>query len=69
MRLNLTDVVHAALARFASESRLYALSIGDDPTAVDHAGLMVEAFVADDAIQTIGDPDVIAVSSSYVYKN
>ncbi len=64
MRLNLTDVVHAALARFASESRLYALSIGDDPTAVDHAGLMVEAFVADDAIQTIGDRDVIAVSTN-----
>ena len=58
MRVELTNLVHAALARFASETRLYALDMGDD------AGLMVEAFVADDALQAVNGRDVIVVSTN-----
>ncbi|WP_332876739.1 type VI secretion system Vgr family protein [Massilia sp. S19_KUP03_FR1] len=46
-----------SLARFSSTTRLYALTVGDDD-------VLVEAFLADEAIQAIGVRDVIALSTS-----
>jgi type VI secretion system secreted protein VgrG len=46
-----------ALVRFTSTTRLYALTVGGND-------LLVEAFLADEAIQEIGVRDVIALSTS-----
>ncbi len=46
-----------SLVCFTSTTRLYALTVGGDD-------LLVEAFLADDAIQAIGVRDVIALSTS-----
>jgi type VI secretion system VgrG family protein len=54
----------AALAGFDSVTRLYALRIGDGDTDLPGGELLVEAFVADDAVQGIGVRDVIALSTS-----
>jgi len=54
----------AALAGFDSVTRLYALRIGDDDLVLPGSGLLVEAFVADDAVQGLGVRDVIALSTS-----
>ncbi|WP_371766836.1 type VI secretion system Vgr family protein [Massilia sp.] len=54
----------AALAGFDSVTRLYALRIGDDDTDLPGGELLVEAFVADDAVQGLGVRDVIALSTS-----
>jgi len=54
----------AALAGFDSVTRLYALQIGDDDLVLPGSGLLVEAFVADDAVQGVGVRDVIALSTS-----
>ena len=47
-----------ALSEFASATRLYALSFGDDGP-----DLMVEAFAADEGLQAIGARDIIALST------
>ena len=47
----------AALAGFDSHTRLYALTIGDGGPEVPGSGLLVEAFVADDAVQGLGVRD------------
>ena len=60
MTPNLNEV-SAALAVFASTSRLYALAVGN---ASQSADLMVEAFAADDKVDGIALRDVIAVSSN-----
>jgi type VI secretion system VgrG family protein len=54
----------AALAGFDSATRLYALRIGDGDTDLPGGELLVEAFVADDAVQGLGIRDVIALSTS-----
>jgi len=54
----------AALAGFNSVTRLYALRIGDGDTYLPGGELLVEAFVADDAVQGLGVRDVIALSTS-----
>ncbi|QOY93701.1 type VI secretion system tip protein VgrG [Massilia sp. UMI-21] len=59
MSTTLRDQIFAALAEFSSASRLYALKVGGK----EEAGLLVEAFVADDALQEIGMRDVIALST------
>ena len=63
MSTELTDIVHAALARFSAESRLYAITVGDEDKEPGVGALMVEAFVADDAVGGVGGRDVIAVST------
>lgn len=50
------------LAEFSSASRLYELKIGEEGRQA--AGLLVEAFVADEAVQEVGTRDVIALSTS-----
>ncbi|WP_020651645.1 type VI secretion system Vgr family protein [Massilia niastensis] len=50
------------LAEFSSASRLYELKIGAEGR--ETAGLLVEAFVADEAVQEAGARDVIALSTS-----
>lgn len=59
MSTTLRDQIFAALAEFSSASRLYELKIGDG----EEAGLLVEAFLADDALQVVGTRDVIALST------
>lgn len=59
MSTTLTDQIFAALAEFSSTSRLYELRIGDR----EETGLLVEAFLADEAVQEVGTRDVIALST------
>ncbi|MCC2970954.1 type VI secretion system Vgr family protein [Massilia sp. IC2-476] len=59
MSTTLTDQIFAALAEFSSASRLYELKVGED----EEAGLVVEAFFADDGVQQVGTRDVIALST------
>lgn len=59
MSMTLTDQIFAALAEFSSTSRLYELKIGDR----EETGLLVEAFLADEAVQEVGTRDVIALST------
>lgn len=59
MSTTLTDQIFAALAEFSSTSRLYELKIGDR----EATGLLVEAFLADEAVQEVGTRDVIALST------
>ncbi|GJI95430.1 type IV secretion protein Rhs [Duganella caerulea] len=60
----LPEQISTALARFASETRLYQLRIVDDASAPVGDELLVEAFYADDAVQEIGLRDVIALSTN-----
>ncbi len=62
MSATLTDQIFAALAEFSSASRLYELEIGQS----EETGLLVEAFVADEAVQEVGARDVIALSTPEV---
>ncbi|WP_323144093.1 type VI secretion system Vgr family protein [Massilia phyllosphaerae] len=61
MSTALRERIVTALVAFASSSRLYALTVGDDD---DDGTLLVEAFAADDAIDAIGTRDVIVLSTS-----
>jgi type VI secretion system secreted protein VgrG len=61
MSTALREQIVTALAAFASNSRLYALMLGDDD---DDGALLVEAFAADDAIDAIGTRDMIVLSTS-----
>jgi len=61
MSTALREQIVTALAAFASNSRLYALMLGDDD---DDGALVVEAFAADDAIDAIGTRDMIVLSTS-----
>jgi type VI secretion system secreted protein VgrG len=63
MIAELTEKITTALAQFSTESRLYALTVGDGSDALGSGGLLVEAFAADDAVQGIGGRDVIVVST------
>ncbi|MCD2518435.1 type VI secretion system tip protein VgrG [Massilia sp. G4R7] len=63
MRRELLDQAMAALAQFASATRLYALNLEDDSPALGSGGLLVEAFAARDEVQGVGMRDVIALST------
>jgi type VI secretion system secreted protein VgrG len=64
MTIALVRQVTDALAEFASSSRLYAVSIGDDENGSGLDSLLVEAFAASEAVQEIGWRDVIVLSTS-----
>ncbi|WP_426071660.1 type VI secretion system Vgr family protein [Janthinobacterium sp. DSP2-3-3] len=57
----MTQDIVSAVAAFNGATRLYALSIGADG---QDSGLLVEAFAADEALQTIGAREIIALSTS-----
>jgi len=63
MRTELLSQAYAALAQFASESRLYELALEKDGD-YGSGGLLVEAFLADDCLQEIATRDIIALSTS-----
>ncbi|MGW8394474.1 type VI secretion system Vgr family protein [Pseudoduganella sp. HUAS MS19] len=63
MRNDLLTQVYAALAQFSSASRLYELKLETDGD-YGSGGLLVEAFLADDALQEVGTRDVIVLSTS-----
>ena len=54
----LAQQIHAALVRFASDRRLYEI------TLERQEGLLVEAFLSDDQLQEVGARDVIVLSTS-----
>ena len=63
MSQQIVQQIHAALARFASDSRLYELTL-EQEDGLGSGGLLVEAFLADDCLQEVGARDVIALSTS-----
>ncbi len=63
MRRELLDQAMAALAQFASATRLYALTLEDKGLELGSGGLLVEAFAARDEVQGVGMRDVIALST------
>lgn len=63
MRVTTIEQVTSALALFSSASRLCALVVGDGNANLGAGELLVEAFVADDAVQGIGARDVIVLST------
>ena len=64
MTYALTEKITTALAQFSSQTRLYALTIGEGTADPGPGGLLVEAFAADDALQEIGSRDVIVLSTN-----
>lgn len=64
MTIALVRQVTDALAEFSSRSRLYELHIGEGGAGPDAGTLLVEAFVASDAVQETGYRDVIVLSTS-----
>ncbi|NRR33414.1 type VI secretion system tip protein VgrG [Oxalobacteraceae bacterium] len=60
----LLQQIKSALAQFASETRLYQLSIGDSGSDTEAETLLVEAFCAHEEIQGIGVRDVIVLSTN-----
>ena len=64
MNTTLTEQIHSALAQFSSDTRLYALTVGDARADLGNGGLLVEAFASDDAVQGVGGRDVILVSTN-----
>lgn len=63
MTLAAVAQVAAGLARFTSDTRLYALKL-DAGMGADGGELMVEAFVADEQLQECGARDLIVLSTS-----
>ncbi|HEY0585299.1 MAG TPA: type VI secretion system Vgr family protein [Pseudoduganella sp.] len=63
MRNDILTQVYAALAQFSSASRLYELKLESDGE-YGAGGLLVEAFLADDALQEAGVREVIVLSTS-----
>ncbi|MFL6676559.1 MAG: type VI secretion system Vgr family protein [Massilia sp.] len=68
MSTALTEQVLAALTKFESATRLYAFAVEDGSIDIGSGELLVEAFVADDAVQEIGSRDVILLSTSSFIK-
>lgn len=60
MSSNLIHRILDALAPFTSATRLYELTVGDG----GDSGLLVEAFAADEQLQTPGARDIIVLSTS-----
>jgi type VI secretion system secreted protein VgrG len=57
------DQLRKNLSAFSSITRLYELVIGDGSEAPESTGFLVEAFMADDAVQEIGARDLIVLST------
>jgi Rhs element Vgr protein len=57
MAISALEKVTASLSQFTSETRLYQLRLADESVE-----LTVEAFSADEGLQTIGTRDIIALS-------
>jgi uncharacterized protein involved in type VI secretion and phage assembly len=64
MSIALIEQVTAALAQFSSATRLYALTLDGDDSALGSGGLLVEAFAADDSVQGAGARDIIVLSTN-----
>jgi type VI secretion system VgrG family protein len=62
MMTALTEQIAGALAQFSSATRLYALSVANQNA--DAGELLVEAFVARDAVHEVGARDLIVLSTS-----
>lgn len=60
----LTAQIAAALAQFSSTSRLYELKVEEGDARRGTGSLLVEAFLANDAVDGIGFRDVIVMSTS-----
>lgn len=58
----LTEQIAAALVQFSSATRLYSLVVGEGAAA--SGDLLVEAFVARDAVHEVGVRDLIVLSTS-----
>ena len=54
----------ASLAAFASATRLYELTFEDDSLDLGSGGLLVEAFLSIEELQTIGARDIIVLLTS-----
>ncbi len=63
MRNELLTQVYAGLAQFSSASRLYELKL-ESEGEYGSGGLLVEAFLADDALQEVGARELIVLSTS-----
>jgi uncharacterized protein involved in type VI secretion and phage assembly/uncharacterized protein (DUF2345 family) len=63
MSLTLTERLSAALGEFSDANRLFELTLGEGG-ASDDGGLLVEAFLSEDAIDEVGTRDIIALSTS-----
>ncbi|MTV53347.1 type VI secretion system Vgr family protein, partial [Pseudoduganella buxea] len=64
MSTSLVEKVFATLAEFSSATRLYELAIPSVDADLGSGGLLVEAFVAMDALQETGPRDLIVLSTS-----
>ena len=60
MMSELCEQIITALAQFLDATRLYALKLPDDSSS--SGGLLVEAFLADEALQEIGVREIIVLS-------
>ena len=58
MAARLAEQVKTALVQFTSETRLYELQLDGADTTV-----LVEAFAADEGLQTIGQRDLLLLST------
>ena len=67
-RRALSAQIQSVLARFASDTRLYELTLKDAPDHLDLAlgsgGLLVEAFAAVETLHAVGARDVIVLSTN-----
>jgi Rhs element Vgr protein len=62
MSVALTEQITSAFAQFSSETRLYAFTV-DNAANLGSGELLVEAFTADDEVQSIGSRDIIVLST------
>ena len=60
----IVDQLSWALRQFASDTRLYELTVGDGRNCLDRQQWLVEAFCANDSLQELGARDVIVLSTS-----
>ncbi|SFD73124.1 type VI secretion system Vgr family protein [Massilia yuzhufengensis] len=60
----LAEQLATASALFSSENRLYELTVGDGSTNPGIGSLLVEAFIADEALNELSVRDVIVLSTS-----
>lgn len=63
-RRTLSAQIQGALAHFASDTRLYELTLKEAPDALGDGGLLVEAFAAVETLHAVGARDVIVLSTN-----
>lgn len=64
MSRTIVDQLSWALRQFASDTRLYELTVGDGRNSLDRQQWLVEAFCANDSLQELSTRDVIVLSTS-----